>query len=429
MIMNSKKLISWLLAISLSIATFAGTSDRSTIVSVTAYAENTDGCYRVYGDWIYSDNEDGSVAINRFTGTDENIIIPNVINGKTVTKLDGFGGDDVTNNGHYTGVKISAFQDTGIKSVVIPDTVTSMEYQMFDGCNKLESIVFGNNLEEIPDMTCFRNISLKDIEIGSAVKKIGRYAFDECSDLTKLTVPSSVTDIEYRAFGFVDGKVNDRFTVYCTLGSAAYNYAVKNGIKYVLTDEEEPLKVGKVITDGFSSTVSSVSIKWEKVPNASGYRVYKYNPSSKKWKIIKTLSRKNVTSYTISRLKSGTAYYFKIKAFNKTGGNALWGTASNKLTTVTKPQNIKLTAIPVSKTAVKLSWNKVSCTGYTLQKYNISTKKWKNVKTLSYNVKSYKVKNLKKNTMYKFRIRAYKKVGNKVSAFGSWKVKKVRTKR
>ena len=63
---------------------------------------------------------------------------------------------------------------------------------------------------------------------------------------------------------------------------------------------------------------------------------------------------------------------------------------------------------------MKFTWKKISCTGYQVQKYDTAKKKWVTVKTLkSSKSVSCKITGLKKNTAYKFRVKAYKKSGGK----------------
>ena len=67
---------------------------------------------------------------------------------------------------------------------------------------------------------------------GMSVTSIGAYAFAN-ADLKVITVPESVTDIDECAFGYYP---SEDLTIRCVEGSAAYDYAVKNGINYELID-------------------------------------------------------------------------------------------------------------------------------------------------------------------------------------------------
>lgn len=73
-----------------------------------------------------------------------------------------------------------------------------------------------------------------------------------------------------------------------------------------------------------SSTAVSVSLSWSKV-SCSGYTVY-YSTDCQNWKTATTLNSSSQSSYTVSNLQSGTTYYFKVQAFNKTSaGNTVYG--------------------------------------------------------------------------------------------------------
>ena len=66
---------------------------------------------------------------------------------------------------------------SGLTSITIPDSVTSIGSYAFDGCSGLKSVTIGNS-----------------------VTSIGSYAFSGCSGLTSITIPDSVTSIERSAF-------------------------------------------------------------------------------------------------------------------------------------------------------------------------------------------------------------------------------------
>ena len=66
---------------------------------------------------------------------------------------------------------------TGLTSVTIPSSVTSIGSDAFSGCTGLTSVT-----------------------IPSSVTTIGYNAFSDCTGLTSITIPSSVTSIGERAF-------------------------------------------------------------------------------------------------------------------------------------------------------------------------------------------------------------------------------------
>ena len=70
----------------------------------------------------------------------------------------------------------------------------------FEGCSGLTSLTLPSGVTEIGFGAFDGCKGLTSLTIPSSVTKIGRYAFDGCSGLTSLTIPSSVTSIDWGAF-------------------------------------------------------------------------------------------------------------------------------------------------------------------------------------------------------------------------------------
>lgn len=60
----------------------------------------------------------------------------------------------------------------------------------------------------------------------------------------------------------------------------------------------------------------TLKLKWSKVDNATGYKIYRYQKSKKKYKVIKTLGAKKC-KFTDKNLKIHKIYKYKIVAFRK----------------------------------------------------------------------------------------------------------------
>ena len=172
-----------------------------------------------------------------------------------------------------------------------------------------------------------------------------------------------------------------------------------------------------------TQTENSVSLTWNKVSGATGYRVYKYNTSTKKWETA--LKATSKTTATVKNLTAGKKYYFAVKPYINTGDSIVWASTYTKILTCTKPSvPSKVTAKATTKTAA-LSWSKVTgATGYRVYRYNSSTKKWVALATTT--SRAYTVKGLTPEKSYIFAVKPYIKVdGNTV--WGSYKKVSVKT--
>ena len=117
--------------------------------------------------------------------------------------------------------------------------------------------------------------------------------------------------------------------------STAYKFAVKGIVskdgknvytKYsYLNVTTKKLKVSLSNIERLSS--GKVKLEWNKVSGADGYKVYVSKSPKSGFKAVKELSAAK-TSYTVGSLKSGTCYYFTVKAFSKTPSGRVYSKAA-----------------------------------------------------------------------------------------------------
>ena len=217
-------------------------------------------------------------------------------------------------------------------------------------------------------------------------------------------------------------------------GTAGYKFRMRAVKDSVYSDYTSALSVNTnpYGVSGFkcsSKSSTSVTLKWNKGTTASGYQLQQYKNG--KWVTIYTANKATNTSYTVKKLKAGTAgYRFRIRAYKIYGNTKQYGSWSSEVKVNTNPYGVGgFKAKSTAKNSITLGWNKgTTASGYQLQQYKGG--KWVTVYTgTKATSTSYTVKSLKANTSYKFRIRAYKTYGN-TKQYGSWsKVLTVKTKR
>ena len=164
-------------------------------------------------DYSYELKEDGSYTITGYNGSENEVVIPNKINGKKVTSI---------GNWAFYGC-------SNLTSITIPKGVTSIGNWAFSECSNLKSIKIPSGVTSIGDSAFYGCSNLTSITIPKGVTSIGDSAFYGCSNLTSITIPKGVTSIGNWAF---DGCSN--LTIYGEENSVVERYANERGINFII---------------------------------------------------------------------------------------------------------------------------------------------------------------------------------------------------
>ena len=176
-------------------------ASTTTLYAKWGPAPDADGVVRVEIDgttWSYT-LSNGDATIIAVAPASGSMVIPSEFYGHPVT-----------------GVRSSAFQGTSIESVVIPDSVVTMDQQAFENCPMLTNAVIGSGLAVVParmfnncgrlsavtfkegveeiDEYAFYGTALKAVSLPSSMRKIGEGAFWGCEELISIVIQRRPSD-------------------------------------------------------------------------------------------------------------------------------------------------------------------------------------------------------------------------------------------
>ncbi|MBP1572961.1 MAG: fibronectin type III domain-containing protein [Oscillospiraceae bacterium] len=189
------------------------------------------------------------------------------------------------------------------------------------------------------------------------------------------------------------------------------SYKTINGTRY----ESDGTKTGscatqladlKITSTASDSTMTAITLKWNKVTGAGGYEIQQYKNSA--WTTIKTISSGSTLSHTVSGLNNGTTYKFRIRAFSSNKYSySLWTEKSIS----TLPPFSTITSSSSTSNSITLSWASlgVKADGYVVELYK-GTSKLKTVTLTGTNTTNCTFNSLSSKTTYKVVVYGYRDV-------------------
>lgn len=158
-------------------------------------------------DYKYSVNADGTVTIEGYTGSSNELTIPEEIEGKKVQAIGDYafyGNLNIKKISFPEGVTVlgeCAFANcTELKEVKLPETVKKVDKAAFFGCTRLGGISFPDSLNSIGDGAFYFCESLKNVEFPANLTTTGEYVFGYCRGLETVTVNDKLTTISPQTF-------------------------------------------------------------------------------------------------------------------------------------------------------------------------------------------------------------------------------------
>ena len=148
------------------------------------------------GDFDYTIRDDGRIEIVAYRGSDKNVVVPSVIEGKTVASI----GNEVFLSSELRSVTLGSFVESigayafgnsvHLYEVVFPDSLVSIGVGAFYGCEVLEEIDLPENLASISDYAFLGCEIVESVTFPESLTEIGNKAFAECHRLSEIKILS-----------------------------------------------------------------------------------------------------------------------------------------------------------------------------------------------------------------------------------------------
>ncbi len=202
------------------------------------------------GDFLFYPGKDGPM-LTGYVGTELEITLP-----------ESFGGEKYTIRG-------SAFKNSKVEAITLPDSFTELAPFAFHGCESLKRFKLSPNITEIPKGAFSYCKNLEDIELHEGIVRICEDAF-EFANLKTVIIPDSVTTIEKCAFEYCKALTEVKIgagidTIACALFSGCTS----------LASITIPEGIWKLDTVAFSECTSLVEVKLPSTIKEVGHSVFK----------------------------------------------------------------------------------------------------------------------------------------------------------
>lgn len=126
----------------------------------------------------------------------------------------------------------------------------------------------------------------------------------------------------------------------------------RTGLSAVCTVTVTPKASEKIIQAADSVEPDSVSLVWARVPQATGYYVYRRGSDGN----FKYIARVTTNRYTDKKLTDSCTYTYLVKAFADTAGGTVTGNGSHAVTAVTRPSQVQDLKVKADKGKLTLVW-------------------------------------------------------------------------
>ena len=257
-------------------------SETMNLKMVTDVAVSVDNSERIKGKYLFYKIIEGTqnvMVINKDDGKySGNIVVPDRVQYKgkmyPVTSIGRYAFDNCKNitsvvlPNSLISIELMAFNNCVLlKSIIIPENVESIGLCSFQTCTSLTSVVIPKSLKRIENFA-FNGCGITSINIPNSVKEIGEYAFAANSKLTHVVIPNGVEIIAKYAFNNCIN-LQDIVIPSSVISIGEGTFDICRSLKQITLESASPVN----ISDNFFDHVMSANVTL-KVPKGSG-SIYK----------------------------------------------------------------------------------------------------------------------------------------------------------
>lgn len=190
---------------------------------------------RIYrdGDFTYILQADGTALLTGFQRAVGDLVIPDTLGGAPVAAIRELAFEScswlksITIPDSVTTIGAGAFYGcTNLTEATLPKNLTVIEHHLFTGCRMLKDVVLPSAITQIGDSAFSGCWKLRLSDFPEGLTTIGDSAFHGCNGLQYITLPASLTHVADNAFA----ECRNIRTVYVPEGSYAQTCAALSGL-------------------------------------------------------------------------------------------------------------------------------------------------------------------------------------------------------
>lgn len=204
------------------------------------------------------------------------------------------------------------------------------------------------------------------------------------------------------AYPFEDVKFSHEFWQYASTGRVdGYAGNIDVDIWYKNTD----VKTENLIMNG--NTTDSISLHWQPVSDADGYRLYRYDEEQDKFVLVTDVEE---NYYVDESLMAGEIYEYKVRCYWSIGGTKYYGRYSDVTEAVTMPDAVELIeTMKITDNSITFAWDEVyGASGYRIYRKAENSNKYKKIFDIpAGDITEYKITELEGAKEYSFKVKAY----------------------